>query len=70
VTQAIARYEEWLGQLQQVSGTSKQTIAKMVALLNKYRLYLDVDLVFDSPKDFLYLFRDDAENSVLARGYF
>jgi hypothetical protein len=54
VMQAIARYEKWLSQLQQVSGTSKQAIGEMVALLNNYRLYLDVDVVFDSPNDFLY----------------
>ncbi len=54
VEQAIARYRQWIAALDAVTGTPPERIRSMVALLNEYRLYIDVDLVFDSPHDFLY----------------
>ncbi len=51
---AIARYHKWVNDLGQVTGTADEVLTKMVALLNEYRNYIDVDLVFDSPNDFLY----------------
>jgi hypothetical protein len=54
VEQAIARYEEWLKKLRAVRGTQQQIVARMVSLLNDYKLYIDVDLIFDSNQDFLY----------------
>jgi hypothetical protein len=54
VEQAVARYEEWLQQLREVRGTYEEIVASMVSLLNDYKWYIEVDLVFDSNKDFLY----------------
>lgn len=54
VEQAIVRYEEWLKKLNAVRGAQQQIIAGMVSLLNDYKLYIDVDLIFDSNQDFLY----------------
>ena len=51
---AIERYKKWIADLDAVKGSSAEVLAKMVALLNEYRMYIDIDLVFDSPKDFLY----------------
>jgi hypothetical protein len=51
---AIQRHGQWTASLTAVTGTAKQRIKAMVALLNQYRLYIDVELVFDSPDDFLY----------------
>lgn len=45
ITQAIARYEGLLSQLRQIAGAFKQAVAEMVALLNEYRLYMDVAYV-------------------------
>lgn len=54
VKAAIQKYREWIAALKLVSGDSAQVLTRMVELLNEYRLYIDVDLVFDSPNDFLY----------------
>lgn len=54
VEAAIVRYHKWVNDLGQVTGTADEVLTKMVALLNEYRNYIDVDLVFDSPNDFLY----------------
>lgn len=54
VEQAIVRYGEWLQQLKAVQGPYQKIIAGMVSLLNEYKRYVDVDLIFDSDNDFLY----------------
>jgi hypothetical protein len=51
---AISRYREWIKALDAVHGTPDERLAAMVSLLNDYRLYLDVELIFDSDRDFLY----------------
>ncbi|WP_334154644.1 Bpu10I family restriction endonuclease [Tepidimonas sp.] len=51
---AISTYQAWIADLDGVDGTAEQVIARMVDLLNSYRNYIDVDLVFDSTEDFLY----------------
>ena len=54
VETAIERYKSWIVALDAVSGTASEVVTKMVGLLNDYRNYIDVDLVFDSDEDFLY----------------
>ena len=50
----IGKYQEWITKLLAVSGTSLEDVVdKMVALLNEYRLYLDVEVIFDREDDFL-----------------
>lgn len=51
---ALLEYHNWIEALKNVSGDSDYVLTRMIELLNKYRLYIDVDLVFDSPDDFLY----------------
>ncbi len=77
VQQAIARYERWIQQLRAVRGTYSEIVARMVSLLEEYKRYVEVDLIFDSADDFLYrqkhiraLMEDYNENDVLGRGYF
>ncbi len=45
---------EWIKALDAARGTSSEVISTMVRLLNEYRNYIDIDLVFDSDDDFLY----------------
>lgn len=53
--EALARYDVWIRELENASGeTLDDLIANMVHLLNEYKFYIDVDLIFDSPDDFLY----------------
>jgi hypothetical protein len=54
IKEAINRYENWLQQLKKVQGTPQEKITEMVNLLNDYRLYIDLELIFESNKDFLY----------------
>lgn len=54
IESAILRYKQWINALDSVQGDGQQQLKSMVELLNGYRNYIDVDLVFDSPNDFLY----------------
>ena len=52
---AISRYDKWVQDLEVCDGASMdELINKMVNLLNDYKYYIDVDLIFDSTEDFLY----------------
>jgi len=55
IERAIARYHEWIKALDAVKGkTPEERLEKLVALLNEYRLWVDVELIFDSEDNFLY----------------
>ncbi len=57
IENAISRYHQWIKDLDAAISTQDvvpDILGKMVQLLNEYRLYVDIDLVFDSPADFLY----------------
>lgn len=65
---AISQYKKWVKDLQAVKcKNTEETITKMVGLLNNYRLYLDVDVIFDREADFLYRQKGQIklDNSVL-----
>lgn len=51
---AIVKYHEWIAALGAVTGTANEVLTSLVRLLNEYRNYIDVELVFDSTEDFLY----------------
>ncbi|WP_242497004.1 Bpu10I family restriction endonuclease [Bacillus altitudinis] len=50
---AIERYDLWIKQLAEVD-EDQEVISKMIDLLNEYKLYLDLNVIFDSENDFLY----------------
>lgn len=54
VQSAIERYEEWLRELAEISGTEEELVDGLVGSLDRYKRYIDVDLIFDSQDDFLY----------------
>ena len=55
IERAIQRYHEWINALDAVTGkTPAKRLEKLVALLNEYRLWVDVELIFDSEDNFLY----------------
>jgi len=55
IERAIERYHEWIKTMDAVTGkTPGKRLEKLVALLNEYRLWVDVDLIFDSDDNFLY----------------
>lgn len=54
IERAMARYQQWVTQMQTVGGTPDERIVRLVDLLNGYRLYLDCEIIFESDSDFLY----------------
>ena len=67
VEHAIERYEDWIARLTAVEGTYDDIIRQMAALLNEYKNYIDVELIFDSDENFLYRQKGQLklDNSVL-----
>lgn len=51
---AIVRYRKWIKDIEGIDGVPNEILNGMVAALNDYRNYIDVDLIFNSPNDFLY----------------
>lgn len=52
---ALQRYDEWVRALETVDApTVDELIEKLVDLLNEYKFYIDVELIYDSTEDFLY----------------
>lgn len=52
---ALTVYDKWVKDLNSVeANTLDELIEKMVSLLSEYKYYIDVNLIFDSPNDFLY----------------
>ena len=54
IEQAIAKYTDWIANMEQVRGSGDHLVEPLTESLNNYKHYIDVDLVFDSPHDFLY----------------
>ena len=51
---AIERYEAWIEELRRIEGAGENLVEPMVEALNRYKLSIDLDLIFDSKNDFLY----------------
>ncbi len=52
---ALQKYDEWIIALEEADApTVDDLIEKLVELLNEYKFYIDIDLIFDSSEDFLY----------------
>ena len=54
VTEALERYEQWSTELRAVKAGRKGSVKKLVDATNRYKMFIELDLIFDSPKDFLY----------------
>jgi hypothetical protein len=51
ISKAIDTYEAWLAKLVGLDGKSEEMIRSAVTLLNEYRLFIDLDVIFDSSAD-------------------
>ena len=52
---ALQKYDEWIVKLKSADAPTVDALVEaLVNLLNEYKLYVDVDLIFDSTEDFLY----------------
>jgi len=54
VCDAIEKYHAWRNSLLQLEGDSNIIVSKSVDLLNIYKNYIEIDLIFESKEDFLY----------------
>jgi hypothetical protein len=54
VEEGLKRYEQWIGELQSVKPGQKGAVQKLVDETNRYKMFIEFDLIFDSPEDFLY----------------
>ena len=54
VKRAIQHYSNWVSEMENIRGASVKMVDTMTALLNEYKMHVDIDLIFDSEHDFLY----------------
>lgn len=54
VDKAIECYKQWIKELESVKAGSKGAVRKLVDATNRYKRFIELDLIFDSPHDFLY----------------
>ena len=67
VSNAIKRYQEWRESVENSAYSQQTMVQGLVSVLNEYRNWLDVDLIFNSGEDFLYRQKGQLklDNSVL-----
>ncbi len=54
IQKALSVYETWSKRLIGLDGKSEEMTKAAITLLNDYRLFLDLEVIFDSSDDFLY----------------
>lgn len=54
VEEALKRYQEWIHDLEAIKPGRKGAVQKLVDATNRYKQFIELDLIFDSPGDFLY----------------
>jgi hypothetical protein len=54
IQQAIVRYNQWISDMALLNNDSDTLVQDLVQLFNDYKFYIDFDLIFMSPDDFLY----------------
>ncbi|MEA5467347.1 Bpu10I family restriction endonuclease [Spirulina sp. 06S082] len=54
VEEAIKKYHEWIEELKLVECGQINSIQKLVDATNRYKKFVELDLIFDSSKNFLY----------------
>lgn len=54
VKEAIERYREWIHELEGVKPGQENTVQQLVEATNQYKTFIELNLIFDSPENFLY----------------
>ena len=52
--EAVKKYHEWIDELEVIERSQPDTVEKLVAATNRYKRFIELDLIFDSPENFLY----------------
>ena len=51
---ALPVYNQWITDMAAVEGSRQEIVEQLVNLFNTYKFYVDFELIFSSPEDFLY----------------
>jgi len=54
VEEAVQRYNAWISELQRTKLGQKNSVRQLVEATNRYKTFIELDLIFDSPENFLY----------------
>ena len=54
ILDALTLYKEWLEKLKLVTGGSQEIVTDMVDILNEYKRYIELNVIFDSKNNFLF----------------
>jgi len=54
IKKTMEHYRQWVDTMDALRGNGDELVEKLVGALNEYKLHVDLELVFDSPNDFLY----------------
>ena len=54
VEEAVLRYNDWISELQSIKPGGKNSVRQLVEATNRYKTFIELDLIFDSPENFLY----------------
>ncbi|MBO1347969.1 MAG: Bpu10I family restriction endonuclease [Hormoscilla sp. GUM202] len=54
VQEALIKYQEWRDRIESIDASKPDTVEKLVAVTNQYKRFIELDLIFDSPENFLY----------------
>jgi hypothetical protein len=54
VEKALEKHEAWIKELEAVNASQKDAVEKLVEATNRYKAFIEIDLIFDSPDNFLY----------------
>ena len=54
VEEAVKRYNDWISELQRIKPGQKNSVRHLVEATNRYKTFIELDLIFDSPENFLY----------------
>ncbi|MBW1701978.1 MAG: Bpu10I family restriction endonuclease [Deltaproteobacteria bacterium] len=54
VTEALERYKQWIAKMESVKPGRRGSVQKLVDATNLYKMFVELELIFDSPEDFLY----------------
>jgi hypothetical protein len=54
VEEALMRYDVWMREIQSVKPEQGDSVQSLVDATNRYKRFIELDLIYDSPEDFLY----------------
>ena len=54
VEETLSRYHNWIREMEDVTPERKNTVQRLVDITNRYKRFVELNLIFDSPENFLY----------------